>query len=150
MNKCSEMPLTGTRQRCASNSVTLEDKTAQHIGSCSPTTFGVSQSADALLNTDFILFFVMVTKLDMVEFSTLKILNSGESGNQTKSGGRNGKHRQQTIHVHSSTRKLVADEYCFNCCQSRPGFSNFSAVLHIHQPCSFFVTDFASRYRHMS
>ena len=27
--------------------------------------------ADALLNTDFILFFVMVTKPDMVEFSTL-------------------------------------------------------------------------------
>ena len=29
------------------------------------------EPADALLNTDFILFFVMVTKLDMVEFSTL-------------------------------------------------------------------------------
>ena len=67
--------------------------------------------ADALLDTDFILFFVMVTKFDMVEFllDTWKILNSVESGNQkngkTKSDGRNGWRRQQTIHVHTSMRK---------------------------------------------
>ena len=47
--------------------------------------FGLAQ-ADVLLYTDFILFFLMVTKLDMVElFNTI-----GESGNQ-QSGGRNGK-----------------------------------------------------------
>ena len=49
-------------------------------------------------------------KLDIVEFSTLEILNSGESSNQkngkTKSGGRSGK-RRQTIHLHTSIRKLM-------------------------------------------
>ena len=52
--------------------------------------------ADVLLDTDFILFFVMVTNLVMVEFSTLtKFSNSDESGKQkygkTKDGGRNDK-----------------------------------------------------------
>ena len=50
------------------------DKTAQHIGPYHSTKFGVAQPglADVLLDTDCILFFVMVTKkLDMVEFSTL-------------------------------------------------------------------------------
>ena len=75
--------------------------------------------ADVLLDTDFMLFFIMVTKLDMVECSTLeKILSSGECGNQkngkTKSGGRNGKRRRQTIHVRTSIRKLIADEYWTN------------------------------------
>ena len=99
--------------------------------------------ADVLLDTDCILFFVMVTKTRHGGIlDTGKILNSGESGNQkngkTKSGGRNGKQRPQTIQVHSSIRKVTADEYCFKCCPSCPEFSDFFAVLHIHQPCIFF------------
>ena len=54
--------------------------------------------------------------------NTGKILNNGESGNQkngkTKSGGRNGTRRQQTIHVHTSIRKLMWTRRCFNCCPS--------------------------------
>ena len=44
------------------------------IGSYHSTKFGMVQPEleDVLLDTDFILFFVMVTKLDMVEFSTLE------------------------------------------------------------------------------
>ena len=63
------LPSTRTRHSCTSNSVTFEDKTAQQIGSYSPTKFGVAQAelAVAILNTDFI-FFVMIKKLDMVEF----------------------------------------------------------------------------------
>ena len=83
--------------------------------------------------------------------NTGKSLDSGECGNQkngkTKSGGRNGKRRQQTIHVHTSIRKRIADEYCFNCFPSRLEFSFFFAVLHIHQPCSFLcLPDYASRH----
>ena len=73
--------------------------------------------------------------------NTGKILNSGESGEKngkTTSVGRNGKRRQQTIHVHPSIRKLLADEYCFNCCPSCFELSFFFAILHNHQPCSFF------------
>ena len=84
--------------------------------------------------------------------NTGKILNSGESGNQkngkTKSGGRNGKRRPQTIHVQTSIRKVIADEYCLKCCPSCPEFSDFFAVLHIHQPCIFL--DFASSNWQMS
>ena len=52
------------------SSVTFEDKTAQHIGSHTPTTFGVVefQLAAAFL---FIFIFHMDRKLDMVELSTL-------------------------------------------------------------------------------
>ena len=68
--------------------------------------------ADVLLDTDFILFFAHGHKTRHGGIlNTGKILNSGESGNQkngkTKSGGRNGKRRQQTIHVHTSIRKLM-------------------------------------------
>ena len=98
-----------------------------HIPIQMTTKFGMAQPelADLLLDTDFILFFVMVTKLDMVEFSTLGKFSTVA--------------RQQTIHVHTSISKLMADEYCCNCCPSCPEFSNFFAVLHTHQPCSFFV-----------
>ena len=51
--------------------------------------------------------------------------------------GEKGKRREQTILAHTCIRKLFADEYCFNCCPSCPVFSNFFAVLHIHQPCFF-------------
>ena len=121
------------------------DKTAQHIGPYHSTKFGVAQPelADVLLDTDCILFFIMVTKTRHGGIlDTGKILNSGESGNQkngkTKSGGRNGKQRPQTIQVHSSIRKVIADEDCFKCCPRCPEFSDFFAVLHIHQPCICF------------
>ena len=60
-------------KRYASYSDAYDDKTAQHIGSYNSTKFGMAQPelANVLLTTDFILFFVMVTKHDMVEFSTL-------------------------------------------------------------------------------
>ena len=62
------------------------DKTAQHIGPYHSTKFGVAQPelADVLLDTDCILFFVMVTKKTRHGgiLNTGKILNSGESGNQ--------------------------------------------------------------------
>ena len=117
INKCADVPSTRTRQRFTSYSDTDEDKTAQHIGSYHSTKFGLAQPelAGVLVDTDYILFFVMVTELEMVGIlNNGTILNSSESGNQksgkTKSGGRNGKRRQQTIHVHTSIRKLIADE----------------------------------------
>ena len=66
---------TRPRQRCTSYSDTDEDKTLD------PTiqqNFGMAQPgpADAPLDTDSILFFVMVTKLDIVEFSTLGSLST--------------------------------------------------------------------------
>ena len=73
INECADVLSTRTRQRCTSYSNTDEDKTAQHFGSYHSTKFGMAQPklADILLATDFILFFVMVTKLDVVKFSTL-------------------------------------------------------------------------------
>ena len=120
-----------------------KDKTAQHIGPYHSTKFGVAQPelADVLLDTDCILFFVKVTKKSGI-LNTGKILNSGESGNQkngkTKSGWRNGKQRPQTSQVHSSIRKVIADDYCFKCCPSCREFSDFFAVLRIQQPCICF------------
>ena len=60
-------------KKCTSYSDTYEDKTAQHVGSYHSTKIGMAQPelADVLLDTDFILFIVVVTKLDMVELSTL-------------------------------------------------------------------------------
>ena len=120
------------------------DKTAQHIGPYHSTKFGVAQPelADVLLDTDCILFFVMVTKKARHGgiLNTGKILNSGESGNQkngkTKGGWRNGMQGPQTSQVHSSIKKVIADEY-FKCCPSCPEFSDFFAVLRIQQPCIF-------------
>ena len=73
INKCADVPSTRTRWRYPSYSDAYEDTTAQHIGSYNSTKFGMAQPqlANVLLDTDFILFFVMVTKLDMVELSTL-------------------------------------------------------------------------------
>ena len=54
--------------------------------------------------------------------------NLYQKNGKTKSGGRNGKRRQQTIDVHTSIGKLTADEYCFNSCPSCPEFVFFFAV----------------------
>ena len=73
INKCADVPSTRTMQKCTPYSDTDEDKTAQQTGSYHSRKFVMTQPelADVLLDTDFFLFFVMVTKLDMVEFSTL-------------------------------------------------------------------------------
>ena len=65
------------RQRCTSNSVTFEDKTAQHIGSYRPTTLGVVefQLAAAFL---VIFIFDMDRKLNVVELSTLERFSTVE------------------------------------------------------------------------
>ena len=96
------------------NSITFEDKTAQHIGSYSPTTFGVVEfqlSAAFLI----IFFFDMDRKLNMVELPTLERFSTGESGNQksgkTIGGWKNCKNGQRQIHVQTSARKPVADEF---------------------------------------
>ena len=50
--------------------------------------------ADVLLDTYFIFFFVMVTKLDKVEFSTLGKFSTVArvaTNGKTKNGGRNGR-----------------------------------------------------------
>ena len=56
--------------------ISIQMRTRQHniIGSYHSTKFGMAQPelADVLLDTDFILFFIMVTTLDIVEFSTLE------------------------------------------------------------------------------
>ena len=155
INKCGDVPSTRTRQRCTSYSDTDEDKTAQHIGSYHSKKFGMAQPelADVLLDTDFILFFVMVAKTRRGGIlNTVKILNSGESGNQrngkTKSGGRNGKRGQQTFHVHTSIRKLAQGDHCFNCCPCRCEFSKFLCSLSHSTDVLF--TDVASRRWQMS
>ena len=68
INKRADVPSTRTWQRRASYSDAYEDKTSQLNGSYHATIFGMAQPelADVLVDTDFILFFVMVTKLDMV------------------------------------------------------------------------------------
>ena len=114
-----------------------EDKTAQHIGSYHSTKFGMSRPEPSKRTSRHRLHPLLrqghKTRRGGI-LNTGKNLNSGESGNQkngkTKSGGRNGKRRQQTIHVHTRIRKLIADVYCFNCCSSCLEFSNFLAVLH--------------------
>ena len=104
-NECADVPSTRTRQRYPSYSDAYGDKTAQNIGSYNSAKFGMVQPelANVLLDTDFILFFVGHKIRHGGILNTGKILNSGESGKQkngkTKSCGRNGKGRQQTIHV---------------------------------------------------
>ena len=70
MSRCSCQPSARPRQRCTSNSVTLEDKTAQHIGSCSPTTLGV---VEFQLVAAFLVIFIFHVdwQFNMVELSTL-------------------------------------------------------------------------------
>ena len=109
INKCADVLSTRTRQRCTSYSDTDEDKTAQHIGSY--TTDGRRTSRHRL--------HLLLRHGHRIRhggtLNTGTILNSGESGNQkngtTKGGGRHGERRQQTIHVHTSIRKLIVDDY---------------------------------------
>ena len=75
-----------------------------------------------------IFIFDMEKKLNMVEPSTLERFStvvrvSGEQKNgNIKSGGTNGKNGQRQVHVQTSSGELVAGEYCFNTCRSRPEF----------------------------
>ena len=62
--------------------------------------------------------------------------NDNTKSGKIKSGGTNGKSGQRQIHVQIGSGKLVAGEYCVDCCQSRLEF------LHIHQPCRFFFKRF--------
>ena len=113
ISTCSCQLSTRPRQRCTSNSVTLEDKTAQHIGSYSPTTLRVVE-------------FQLAASFQAQHggaLKTEKILDSGERKNgKIKSGGTNGKKGQRQIHVETSSGKPVAGEHCFDCCQSRTEF----------------------------
>ena len=147
INKCADVPSTRTRQRYASHSDADEDKTAQHFGSYLSTKFGMAQPemADVLRHGH-------ITRHGRI-LNTGEILHSGESGNQkngkTKGGGRNGKRRQQTMHIHTSIRKLLRTNIV-------------SIVAHVAlssqislQSCTFishvvFLTDFASRHWQMS
>ena len=94
-----------------------------------PTVQQHSEWVEFPLATAFLVVFIfdMDRKTDMVELSTMGKSQSGESGNQKKvkikSGVTNGKNRQRQLHVQTCTGKLVAGEYCFDCCHSRPKFS---------------------------
>ena len=131
---CSCQPSTRSMQRCTSNSVTLEDKTAQHIGSYSPKT----------LVSGWVSTGSSISRHLHLRHGQ-KAHHGGALNGKIKSGGTSGKNGQRQIHGQTGSGKLVAGEYCLDCCQNRHEFQFPLAVLHIHQLCSFTLTDFASR-----
>ena len=82
--------------------------------------------ADVLLDTDFMLFFVMVTEVDMVGFSTVARVATKRIARPKVVGEMVSEDNRRFMFTQTD-----ADEYWFNCCPSCPEFS------FLFQSCAF-------------
>ena len=95
----------------------LKTKTAQHIGSCTPTKLSVFEfQLEATFFRPLHLRHGLKAQHDGVLHIGTSAKNDNTKSGKIKSGGTNGKSGQRQIHVQIGSGKLVAGEYCVDCC----------------------------------